>query len=286
MAAFQPAPFSGVGVFAPSAPFEKEMARFEALRVANPRCAAMEMRRGAALVAVARSGDVEKLHVMVRSGSPPWFWFTCQMFSAAAVAGHVRVLKYMLVHGLPLDTPPLEEGLVKLAETCEAADGGAAVVDVARYLVAQGGVDVNRQRRSDWRTCLHVACARGLRDLATALVALGADVNAVARDDVMPLHCADDAPEHAKDALRALLEKKGARRTWRRQPPAAAAAAAAKPAKKPDVKAIAAEVAAMMEGMELGDNCFDTGLAAGGAMDDLVKPLAFGPVSPKNGEAP
>ena len=42
----------------------------------------------------------------------------------------------------------------------------------------------------------------------------------------------------------------------------------------------------MMEGMELGDNCFDTGLAAGGAMDDLVKPLAFGPVSPKNGEAP
>ena len=42
--------------------------------------------------------------------------------------------------------------------------------------------------------------------------------------------------------------------------------------------AVAAEIAAEMADMKLGDGCFDTGLAAGGAMDDLVKPIQFGPV--------
>ena len=267
MASFQPSPFNGLGVFAPRN-FEEEMHRFEALRRQNPKAADKEMRRGAMLVAVARGGDVEKLHLAVRSGPPPWFWFACQMFGAAAANGRTRVLKYMLVHGLPVDRPPLEDALIAMAEACDGDDGGAAVVGAARYLVTQGGLDVNRQRRKDWRTALHVACRRGLADLAAGLLDLGADANAVAAGDVMPLHCADDA-ERRGDALRRMLEARGARRTWRRDPPQPA---------KPDAKAIAAEIAAEMADMKLGDGCFDTGLAAGGAMDDLVKPIQFGPV--------
>lgn len=114
----------------------------------------------------------------------------------------------------------------------------------------------------------------------------------------MPMHCADGAPVSG-EPIRKLLAAKGARRTWRRHPAPApivdkpqkaaqATADAAVPravvdspkATKPNVKDLAAQIAAEMDGLNLDLDtgcCFDTGGIAGGAMDDLVKPLQFGP---------
>ena len=88
--------------------------------------------RRAACRTSARKGDVDRLHLAVRSGPRPWFWFSCQMFKEAAVAGQVKILKYMLVHGIQLDRPPLDECLCTLCEACDDTDGGASVVAAAR----------------------------------------------------------------------------------------------------------------------------------------------------------
>ena len=92
------------------------------------------------------------------------------------------------------------------------------------------GLPVNRQRRQDFFSALHVACLRNFVRVAVRLIALGADVNSVGRESVMPLHCADKgtntSPTGPPSLLHTVLLKKGARRTWRRDPPPAPDAAA------------------------------------------------------------
>ena len=79
------------------------------------------------------------------------------------------------------------------------------------------------------------------------LIALGADVNSVGRDSVMPLHCADrgtrTSPAGPPSLLHTVLLDKGARRTWRRDPPPAPDAAA------PDAAAPDAAAAGVARGV-------------------------------------
>mmetsp|Transcript_19521 Transcript_19521/g.60308 ORF Transcript_19521/g.60308 Transcript_19521/m.60308 type:complete len:232 (+) Transcript_19521:3-698(+) len=93
-------------------------------------------------------------------------------------------------------------------------------VESTRCLLELGASEVSRARASDWFTPLHVACARGFVALATLLVSRGADVNAVASGDVMPLHVASEhADPDTRGALVSLLRKHGARTSWRRDEP-------------------------------------------------------------------
>ena len=97
MASFPRPPGMGeTGIFTPGVGgCGAELKRFQALQGCNKRAADQEMKRGALLVGLARKGDVDRLHLAVRSGPRPWFWFSCQMFKEAAVAGQVKILKYM-----------------------------------------------------------------------------------------------------------------------------------------------------------------------------------------------
>ena len=298
MASFPRPPGMGeTGIFTPGVGgCGAELKRFQALQGCNKRAADQEMKRGALLVGLARKGDVDRLHLAVRSGPRPWFWFSCQMFKEAAVAGQVKILKYMLVHGIQLDRPPLDECLCTLCEACDDTDGGASVVAAARYLVTQGGADVNKVRRRDYKGPLHICCLRGLSELGAFLVDAGADVNAVAKDDSTPLGLCDDGP------LADTLRSRGARTTWRRdaeptQPPppqkkrtaplvtAGATTSSTvvedghvRPERKltsKTTKEISAEVARELAELELNDGFrFDTGMGP----DDLVPTIKFGPV--------
>ena len=199
------------GVFALQASLKTELSRFLTLREKDPKLAGWEIKRGAVLVGLARDGRLDRLTTMVRS-RPPCYWFTAQMFAEAAVAGRTEVIDFMVSEAAPLDSSPLCDILTQLAE--RATGDGSSVVPMTRHLVTTAGIHPSRQRRTDWFTALHVACERGLYALAVCLVTLGADVNAVARDDIMPIHCAEKAPDPAP--FLELLRKRGARRTWRR----------------------------------------------------------------------
>lgn len=305
MASFPRPPGMGeMGIFTPGpGGCQQELKRFHALQGQNRRAADQEMKRGALLVGLARKGDADRLHLAVRSGPRPWFWFSCQMFKEAMVNGRVGVLKYMLLHGIQLDRPPLDECLCTLAEDCEAEDGGASVVAAARYLVTQGGADVNKCRRKDWRGPLHLCCLRDLTALGAFLVDAGADVNAVAKDDSTPLGTCQAG------ALADLLQARGARETWRRdaeptpiprqakkrtaplQSGGAATTLAAEDAlevARPERKLtkkttaeISAEVARELAHLQIhGGFRFDTGMGP----DDLVPTIAFGPVDRSGAE--
>ena len=104
----------------------------------------------------------------------------------------------------------LDECLCTLCEACDDTDGGASVVAAARYLVTQGGADVNKVRRRDWRGPLHICSVRNLHELGAFLVDAGADVNAVSKDDATPLGLCSEG------SLMDVLKARGARTTWRR----------------------------------------------------------------------
>lgn len=203
------------GIFACTVPLETEMARFEALRAADEAAAANVIKHGAMLVALAKRGDLERLALMVRTTAPT-YWFTVQMLLAAAESGQAKIVAYMVDNGAKLDSAPLKEILIHVAAHCDAEDGGENCADVATYLVRTAKINVDAMRKSDYWTAMHVAVARGLVKLVHHLVSLGANVNAVAENDVMPLHLAESqAPQEAQDSLVTFLCNHGARRDWR-----------------------------------------------------------------------
>ena len=165
----------------------------------------------------------------------------------------------------------------------------------ARYLVTQGGADVNKVRRRDYKGPLHICCSRNLHELGAFLVDAGADVNAVSKDDSTPLGLC------AEGALMDVLKARGARTTWRRDaeptpvpppvkkrtaPLVTASASSStvvedghvRPERKltaKTTKEISAEVARELASLEIDEGFrFDTGMGP----DDLVPSIRFGPV--------
>ena len=73
---------------------------------------------------------------------------------------------------------------------------------------------MNHQREPDLFTALHLACAGGLVDAVRALIKGGADVDAVATEDVMPIHCAESCTSAAqKKEILSMLRAKDAKRS-------------------------------------------------------------------------
>lgn len=196
-------PKTGRGLFVPRLAMKTEMAHMMRLRERAPDVALKEVQHGAGLVKLARDGELARLQEL---HSPPFFWFTVHMFHAAAVHGRIQVVDFMAKEGAPVLQPPLCEALTLVAQNADDP------VPITRHLVNVVGLQVSYQRPSDFFTALHVACSRAHMDLVACLIDLGADVNAVAKQDVMPLHCAESQP------LRDILLARGARTTWRRQP--------------------------------------------------------------------
>lgn len=201
-------------LFVMKEPLHTELSRFLILQQKNPTLAALEMKRGARLVGLARDGKVKDLETMLRIRPTSW-WFTSYMFSEAVLNNRFKVVDLMVSEGLMLDQPPVRDILTQLAE--RASRDGSDAVRMTTHLVSSVGLLASHQRCKDWYTALHIACERGLYALAVCLISLGADVNAVAKDDIMPLHCAEKAPD--PEPLRVLLVEHGARRTWRRDAP-------------------------------------------------------------------
>ncbi|KAJ1447427.1 hypothetical protein M885DRAFT_542773 [Pelagophyceae sp. CCMP2097] len=261
VASFENEPMTS-GPFALSGSFEAEIVRFEELRKCDAARADVMMKQGVRLLQMAKAGDVAKLTLLVKA-APLMYWFTVQMFLGAAACGKQKVVEYMLEEGINLHTPPVDDVLLHVAEHCDDEDGGAAVVDVATYLVREAGIKVSRARRGDYHTAMHVACARGLRALVACLVGLGAEVNAVALDDVMPLHCAEAAPRDAVLIARMLTER-GGLKEWRgllrgeRVAPALPPAPAPTAAAVPDADATAVAFAAQLRIDDRGNQSLST----------------------------
>ena len=142
-------------------------------------------------------------------------YFIIKMAQQACFNGNIDVLKYMTDHGLEfLQHPPLRDLLHQLLERTSPSQ------PMLRFLLDHG-LDVNYQRPVDHFTPLHIACKQHMYDEVCFLVFYGADVNAIAQQDLMPLNCAESTTSTSADVKDKLIEfllEQGAQRTWRRRP--------------------------------------------------------------------
>jgi hypothetical protein len=115
------------------------------------------------------------------------------MFRAAVCRGNLGIVQWMIEGGIsPKSLPPIADSLHDIVSRFVLGnDGGKFTLLMITYLVEEGKFDVSRPRKTDGWTPLHIAAQRNLVVAARHLVGLGADVNAVGKDDMMPLNLAD-----------------------------------------------------------------------------------------------
>jgi len=132
-----------------------------------------------------------------------------------AVADAAGKAGYIIEKGYPLADPKVPSAL---HESLGAVDDSRAL-DIINFLIAKG-LDVNLQVSPGWIAPLHVAVKFGLVECVRRLLEAGADPNAVAKDDLMPLNAVDAITDlETKQRITDLLIAKGARATWRRAVP-------------------------------------------------------------------
>ena len=183
-----------------------------------------------------RGGQLSRFSrtVMSLSSKDVLFFFKHQMFVESLVHGHIMISQFILNNGYPLGRTSFMNGIPPALYECLSNE---AVSDetcsmIIEFMSRQPGWDINQAHKQTYKTILHVAVRRQLTNTITSLIHHGADVNAVAKGDSMPLPIATmfrdvqeeiakqgvDTSEKLKTAqfIVDMLLEHGARMTWRR----------------------------------------------------------------------
>lgn len=210
---------------------QAEMIRFARLKENDPDRCAFVYALGEEMITLAKNGRYSKFQqkLLALDENEVFLFFTRRMFLASLMGFHFSLSDLMLSHGFKVETQGLPSPLHEVLNT---ADDALAVATI-EFLVERCKLDVDTCSPGTWETGLHVAVRRQLPDAVKRLVALGADVNAVALNDAMPLTMANEALKLAAeskdgdgkanqpqidiaiDMVEFLVEHK-ARDTWRR----------------------------------------------------------------------
>ncbi|CEG36568.1 Ankyrin repeat-containing domain [Plasmopara halstedii] len=201
-----------------------EMKSLQMLSKRDPESAANLVANGKFLVNIVRDGNLRALMCAVeqlQEGQVLTF-YAVRMFREACAIKRLDILHYMLQNGFDLQQSYMWDTLHSIIETVDSNHSAELVQPLIRFLL-NAGIDVNWQRKSDLFTALHVACCKNLYSISYLLVIYGADVNAVAADDAMPLSCVKniekvtEAERTQMELLKHFLLKRQARTSWRKQ---------------------------------------------------------------------
>ncbi|KAK1931143.1 hypothetical protein P3T76_013332 [Phytophthora citrophthora] len=204
-----------------------EMKRLEKLREQDPESASNLVANGKLLVDFVRDGNLRALHCAAEHlvEGQVLIFYVVRMFREACASRRLDIVRFMLLNGFDLHQSYMRDILHSVVESVQSSQSDA--VQPLIRLLLDAGVDVNWQRKSDLYTALHVACCKNLYPLAYLLVLYGADVNAIAADDSMPLSCAYNIgqtktltkeEQKQQELLVSFLITNQARPTWRKQP--------------------------------------------------------------------
>jgi Ankyrin repeat len=176
---------SGHGKFAIHESIDRQMAAFTTLRETDPVLARRLYTTGEVLVELASQGSLRKLIGMIDSIDKAELlsYFTLRMLRQAMLNNHLMVASYIIDNGYPINTSSVPNVLNECLATVEDYHG----VSLVEFLVRTKGYDVNLTSQQTWVTALHVAVKHQLINTIKTLIELGADVNAVASGDRMPL---------------------------------------------------------------------------------------------------
>lgn len=173
------------GVFASSSTFEDDLEFMRGLESSEPEYMRALFRQGQELTRLAATGSLRQIMAIVgRTKSRELLpYFTTKMFLEACFNGHVTVMRYMLQQGFDYTREPCKHLLHRVSGAQMESQAQAGVLQALVKL----GYRVNKPAPPNGFTALHVAVAADNAECATVLISLGADVNAVADADVMPL---------------------------------------------------------------------------------------------------
>ncbi|KAG7375799.1 hypothetical protein PHYPSEUDO_015243 [Phytophthora pseudosyringae] len=209
-----------------------EMKRLEKLRERDPESAANLVANGKLLVDFTRDGNLRALHCAAEhlEEGQVLIFYAVRMLREACATRRLDIVRFMLLNGFDLQQSYMKDVLHSVIENVDSSHSADTAQPLIRFLL-DAGVDVNWQRKSDLYTALHVACCKNLYPIAYLLVLYGADVNAIAADDSMPLGCANnighastlsEAEQTQKELLVSFLVENQAHPRWRKQPRASA----------------------------------------------------------------
>lgn len=192
-----------------------QLKSFQELRVNDPEKAKKIYEKGEELVKFATNGELRKLRMSLEQGAEDeeiLLYFVAKMFTKSLANGHLMIASYLIDQGYDFKAqqlpPSLHEALLEVDDF--------RGVEICEFLMMKG-YDVNSQASKTWLTPLHIAVQRNLINTVKFLISNGADVNAVADKDVMPLRIALNNDESdIRNEIVELLESKGAKETWRR----------------------------------------------------------------------
>jgi hypothetical protein len=170
---------------------QQEMNRIDALRRTDPdRCRKM-FEIGADLVLSCKHGQISKIRKQIQQlpKEDMLIYFSVKMFKESLANGHLIIADQLIKSGFPFKQAALPNALLEMLSYNTTSDDSA---EKAILFLNDRGFDLNSHDRVSWETGVHVSVRRKFTRSVEALIRLGADVNAVARDDIQPLHLADE----------------------------------------------------------------------------------------------
>ena len=173
-----------VGKFTMRRNVQRQLRDFAGLRASHPEKARQMHDRGEALIALAQQGKFTKLRDFINllQEDEILTYYVVRAYKAALMEGHLMVVSLFIDEGYPFSKASVPAVLLEIMGT----EDDDKCYDLVEFLVMKG-YDVNLAAQGTWLTALHVSIRYGLLRTARLLVERGADINAVADGDVMPL---------------------------------------------------------------------------------------------------
>ena len=164
-----------------------EMQRFQKLREENPEKCKLVFKNCEDMIKSASNGSLSRFRraVMTTNVDDMFQFFSHKMFITSLLNNHFMITSIMLDEDYNVNmtgkTCPLHECLSQVNDELGC--------NIAEFLITRGKIDVNTTDNinKSYETALHVAIRRQLPSTVAMLINLGADVNAVASHDSMPL---------------------------------------------------------------------------------------------------
>mmetsp|Transcript_32998 Transcript_32998/g.47687 ORF Transcript_32998/g.47687 Transcript_32998/m.47687 type:complete len:299 (+) Transcript_32998:138-1034(+) len=194
--------------------------RYQEIGKSDPTRAKQMFSLGEDLVLAARNGELSRFKRLALNDSENLLlYFVAKAFQTSLLMNHLMISTFIVQNGFPVNG----SGLPNFLNEClSCLEDSCCVPVIAFFLQSTKHFDINHQAPGTWLTPLHIAIQRLLPETCKYLIANGADVNAVADGDLMPLNIIqsmktlDKEDNRKREIISTLLLQNGAKETWRR----------------------------------------------------------------------
>lgn len=206
-------------MFASKKSLTQEGKVFRELNESNPTAGRKILETGSAVESLAAQGQYRKFcdnaRLLSSLEGAPIRYFLTKAFIKALEVQHLMICNFLLDGGFDIHDYTIPNVLTSALKNENINDHQAKTI--VEFL-ARFKFDFNRQEDKTFLSPLHYSVTRSFLQTTQLLISLGADVNSVAGNDLMPLNLAlkVEFGRENRDEIVDLLLQSGAKETWRK----------------------------------------------------------------------